>query len=84
VTPAPSPRITVFLQPGPFRGKWIRFQRGPKKTGRPTLVRCLRCQGESTTPGNAGWSYRRVVLRWGLSAQLCGACLAALRRLEST
>ena len=84
MTPPPSPGIVVFLQAGPFRGKWIPYQRRPKETWRPTLARCLRCQGESTTPGDAGWSYRRVELQGGLSAQLCGACLAALRVLESS
>jgi hypothetical protein len=79
----PGRKIAVFLQTRPFRGKWISYQRRPRQTGRPTLVRCLRCRGESTTPGDAGWSYRRVELQGGLSAQLCGACLAALRVLDT-
>jgi hypothetical protein len=83
VTPSPRSGIAVFLQTRPFRGKWIPYQRRPKLTGRPTLVRCLRCRGESTTPGDDGWAYRRVELEGGLSAQLCRACLAALRLLES-
>ena len=71
----------VIRPPGPFQGKWITYRRQrvrPPDTG----ATCLRRQAGTSHPGARGWFYRRAELLWNSSAQLCPACLAALRRAE--